>query len=218
MKIITKDYNNNFYCYIQVRDLAYLVEQKRLTIFKLLYEKLLNAGMIYTDFIRIKDPSMIEVILHIDEIIDFNDYQKLDALSLSRILVNSAYSSTKQTEHKCESIRDIIAFNKGELEYKIPVLPTNKFACLSTEKNISFQTSSVPNFYILRSEDDIPITEKDYQAFLEQQIQDVIRMEHLKEYETNITPMGPYIIIRIERKKPVKESIFKRIFKKQSNN
>ena len=217
MKIITNDYNNNFYCYIQVRDLAYLVEQRRLTIFKLLYEKILNNGMIYTDFIRIKDPSMIEVILQIDEIIDFNDYQKLDALSLSRILVNSIYSDTKQTEHKCESIRDIMEFNKGELDYKIPILPTNKYACLSTIQNISFQTSTVPNFYILRSEDDTPITEKDYQAFLEQQIQDVIRIEHLKEYETNITPMGSYIIIRIERKKPVKESIFKRIFKKQSN-
>ncbi len=216
MKIITKDYNNNFYCYIQVRDLAYLVEQKRLTIFKLLYEKILNTEMIYTDFIRIKDPSMIEVILHVDEIIDFNDYQKLDSLSLSRILVNSIYTNSKQTEHKCESIRDIIAFNKGELDYKMPVLPTNKYACLSTEKNISFQTSTVPNFYILRSEDDIPITEKDYQAFLEEQIKDIVKLEHLQEYETNITPMGSYIIIRIERKKPVKESIFKRIFKKQS--
>ena len=65
---------------------------------------------------------MIGIILQSEEIIDFIEYQKQDMSYLTNYLVNSIYSNTEETKHKSDGIRDIIAFKKKELDYKIPII------------------------------------------------------------------------------------------------
>ena len=218
MKIITEDYNNNFYCYIQVRDIYYLLKTKPNITIKAMYEKCLRTNKTDYEFIRITDPHIIELILHTEGIIDFETYHQENPELLTRYLINSIFSDTEETKHKCESIRDILAFQKGELNYKIPIVPTREYACFDSKRNISIQTSNMKGYYILKTEDDIPIDNKDYQFFLGEQISYICSMNGIKKEELDIKTqtIGSYIIIKIGKKQPKKQNIFQRLLKKQS--
>ena len=218
MKVISEDINEREYFYIQIRDIKHLIEDRNLRILERLYRQCINNGKTEVDFIRLDNQYYIDIINNYEEIIDFNYYINESQNYLARVLINSVYDDRESTKHKIEAIRDVIAFQRGELDYKIPIVPTRAFACLNEKQGLFFTTSNLPDLYILSSTTDKSLDQIDYHNFLKEQIKNIKDMEHIKEeeLEVDMVPIDNKIIVKIAKKKLKKESIFKKIFNKKN--
>ena len=221
MKIISTDYNNDFYCLVQMRDIEYLIKYKGLSRISAFYKKCIDEGKTEYDFVRLYDDDNIDIVLQCDDIIDFHEYIYENPTYLSRIIVNSVYATGPGIELKNNALRDIIAFQKGDIGYKIPLVPTREFASVSEKEHLSFETTILKGYYLVKSTDNISIEDKDISQFVRGLIRDMCLWEGIPQAEADIkfVPIDNAVLVIIKKYKPEKtkekESVFKKIFNRK---
>ena len=128
MKVIVHKKNETI-CYVQLRDLVYLASGKRNS-FRDLSCKYIEEGKIMTDFVRVSDKAMIDIIENLEDIIDIEDYKAYSIDSLSHLLVSkhlfSVPNAQRRVEHQTDDIQDLILYKKGELPYAMPLIADDR--------------------------------------------------------------------------------------------
>ena len=84
-----------------------------------------------SDFVRVSDKGMIDIIENLEDIVDFNYYKKFSIESLSHLLVSknlfcTSAESRRRVDHETQAIQDIITYKKGELEYTVPLVADDR--------------------------------------------------------------------------------------------
>lgn len=172
MKIITKTRRDGELCYIQVKDILFLSRITKNSNVMQQYINLINEGHGDNDFIRITQKSYIEIIKKCDYIADFIEFgNKNTPISyISSLIVTLNFSVgdeiTKEcVSHKTDDLRDIMAFKKGELEYKIPLVANGSIEMCNEDKTLVLDGTAISDCFIIKSIDGVDIQNKDYYDF-----------------------------------------------------
>lgn len=173
MKIITNTKSNGILCYVQVKDILFLARITKNHKMMEQYVKLINDGKVDDDFIRITQTSLIELFTRCDHIINFSDYadKNSSVTYLSNLLVNMNSTvvggelERECLQHKSDGIRDVMAFKKGELEYKIPLVASGKVEYTSDNEEFYFESTIIDGCYILKTKDGSSVQNHEYYEF-----------------------------------------------------
>lgn len=173
MKIITNTNREGVLCYVQVKDINFLA---RITKNKKLMEqyiRLINEGRGDDDFVKIADVGFIDIIRRCEYIVEFSEFANKDnsITYLSNILVNMNYTLGSSelekdcVQHKSSAIRDIMDLKKGELGYKIPLVPNGVVEYVSDDQRLLFDSTVIEDCYVLRASDASDVHQIDYYDF-----------------------------------------------------
>lgn len=155
MKIIIEN-NNQKSCYIQIKDLIILAEITKNNSLIKEYLNLINHGYQNFEFLPIKNKKMIAIIKNLPDIIDFRTSKDDSIEYLSHRIINlySIRDNTKSSKIKdliAGDLKDIIAYKRKELSYKIPAIPDGKFHLENKEHSLAFDSTIIEDCYLLRS-------------------------------------------------------------------
>lgn len=215
MKIIVRKKNETV-CYVQLRDLVYLASGKRNS-FRELSCKYIEEGKIMSDFVRVSDKTMIDIIENLEDIVDINDYKSYSIDSLSHLLVSKhlfcSDGDKRRVDHQTMDIQDIISYRKGELPYAIPLVADDR---LNVNINgYMVMSTNCDNKFIIQSQDDV-------NQDLEMAI-DIIRKLALEnnllkgdvEYTHRVVNVDGYQVITFVPLNKKKKNVFQKIFNKK---
>ena len=141
MKIITDTKRYGKLCYVQVRDVLFLAKMTDNQRLMKDYLRFINEGKTDYEFIKVSGDSYIRAFELCDYIIDFSEYSKKDIgiNYLSNMVKSKIYVSSRDSfyeegiNHQIDSVRDMMAFKKGELDYKIPLVADGRVEILSKD-------------------------------------------------------------------------------------
>ncbi|MBR6820684.1 MAG: hypothetical protein IKM55_00500 [Bacilli bacterium] len=176
MKIITNTKLYGKVCYVQVKDVLFLA---RYTGNKRLMQDYLNSinnGKSDNEFIKVSGDSYIRAFELCDYIIDFSEYSRRDigVNYLSNMVKTKIYAMPKDKrdqeglDYQIEGVRDIISYKRGELDYRIPLVPNGKIEILSKDKRFVFESTIIDGCFSLKTVDGSDIEKSDYQLFLDE--------------------------------------------------
>ena len=176
MKIITNTKLYGKVCYVQVKDVLFLA---RYTGNKRLMQDYLNSinnGKSDNEFIKVSGDSYIRAFELCDYIIDFSEYSRKDigVNYLSNMVKTKVYAMPKDKrdqeglDYQIEGVRDIISYKRGELDYRIPLVPNGKMEILSKDKRFVFESTIIDGCFSLKTVDGSDIEKSDYQLFLDE--------------------------------------------------
>lgn len=176
MKIITNTKLYGKVCYVQVKDVLFLA---RYTGNKRLMQDYLNSinnGKSDNEFIKVSGDSYIRAFELCDYIIDFSEYSRKDigVNYLSNMVKTKVYAMPKDKrdqeglDYRIEGVRDIISYKRGELDYRIPLVPNGKMEILSKDKRFVFESTIIDGCFALKTVDGSDIEKSDYQLFLDE--------------------------------------------------
>jgi len=213
MKIITNTKRCGKLCYVQVRDvlfLARMTENRRLMDD---YIKFINEGKTDYEFIKVSGDSYIKAFELCDYIIDFGEYSKRDiGISyLSNMVRSQAYVIPKERfgkegmRHQTDAIRDIIAYKRGDLEYKIPLVADGRIEFVSCDKQFTFDSTIIDDCYMIGTTNGLPISEVDYSQFLKESLDKIFGNipKEDRKYETYV--VGKLLVIKVSKKEVEKK-------------
>ena len=174
MKIIT---NTKFYgklCYVQVKDVLFLARYTGNKRLMQDYINTINNGKSDNEFIKVSGDSYIKAFELCDYIIDFSEYSRKDIgiNYLSNLVKTKAYAMPKDEkdqeglDHQIDGVRDMIAYKRGDIDFKIPLVSDGKFEKLSQDNKLLFSGTIIDGCYSLKRIDGKDISEVDYQEFL----------------------------------------------------
>ncbi len=203
MKIIVRDEKGIKRCFAQVRDIDYLAKRCNSTKFR----RLALGNAIFRDlkpetFVDIKNMGVAEIIEENPYIVDFSEFSKYDALTLSRIIVasRSFFPDDRRKmdeEHKTEDLVDLISLKNNMLVYPIPILYDEKQ--LVDDGEVVFGSTTLPGCYLLRSTnpeiDLIDYFEKNAQALFES----INPEEKMASYEIIKTDNDVFVRFKVKR-------------------
>ncbi len=213
MKIIIRDENELKRCFIQLKDVDYLVERfnsPKLGRLILGNNKFRHLGKY--DFFEIKNRGVAQMIEENPYIVDFSEMVKYDGLTLSRLilLAQNPLSTNKKKldeEHRVDDLQDIMSFNRGMLTYPIPILYDERIIYDNDE--VVFGSTTLPNYYMLRPiQEDIDLNE--YLAFHHQSLfESVLPEDEMASYQ--VTEIDGGLLVHFDVKNKVLSKIRKRI-------
>ena len=215
MKIIVRK-KNEIVCYVQLRDLVYLASGKRNS-FRELSCKYIKEGKIMTDFVRVSDKAMIDIIENLEDIVDLNDYRSYSIESLSHLLVSKNLfcdpSSSRRVDHQTQAIQDIISYKKGELGYTIPLVVDDRFV-----QNINgyvAMSTSCDNKFIVKCENGV---NDDFEIAIDILKKLALDNNLLKgdvEYSYRVVEVDGYQVITFVQTEKKKKNVFQKLFNKK---
>lgn len=172
MKIITNTKRNGEVCYVQLKDILFLSRIVKNNNVMQHYIDFINSGYGDDDFIKINHPLYIEAFKKCDYIVDFIEYGdknvSINYLSKLLVTINFAFNTDIDSlcvKHKTDGIRDIIAFKKGELDYKIPLIPDGRIEHINDEGTLCFSSTILNDVYVLTSTNGVDVQTIDYYSF-----------------------------------------------------
>ena len=212
MKIILRDEQGIKRCFVQVRDVEYLVQKYNSP--KLGKMALGNAS--YRDlradeFFEVKNMGVAKIIDDIPYIVEFGEVVNYDALTLSRMIVlsQSLITSEKEKldeENKVRDLQDVMSFNKGMLTYPIPVLYDE---LIIDDGEVVFGSSTIPGYYMLKSYDE----DLDLGSYLETNASNLFHSINedgeMASYE--VTKLDNALLVHFKEKNKLLAKIRKRI-------
>ena len=213
MKIITNTKRNGKLCYVQVRDVLFLA---RMTGNKRLMEdylKYINAGKSDYEFIKVSGDSYIKAFELCDYIIDFGEYNKRDIgiNYLTNMVKNKAYVVHKDRfgeegmEHQIDALRDVMAYKRGELEYKIPMVADGRLEYTSNDNMFTLDSTIFDNCYVVSTTSGLPINEIDYSDFLEESLNKIFEGVSKEERLYDTFVVGKVLVIKVRKKEVEKK-------------
>ena len=215
MKIIVRK-KNEIVCYVQLRDLVYLASGKRNS-FRELSCKYIEEGKIMTDFVRVSDKAMIDIIENLEDIVDFNDYRSYSIESLSHLLVSKNLfcdsSSSRRVDHQTQAIQDIISYKKGELGYTVPLVADDRIV-----QNINgyvVMSTNCDNKFIVRTESEV---NGDFELAIDIIKKIAVDNNLLKsdvEYSYRVVDVDGYQVITFVQAEKKKKNVFQKLFNKK---
>lgn len=226
MKIITKTKREGVLCFIQVKDILFLANLTKNKNLMQQYLNLINEGKTDNEFIKITQESFISVLDGCDYIIDFTDFNKKDVSLnyLSRLIVNMNFNipgddmNRECLDHKQDVIRDIIDFKRGELEYKIPLVPDGVLECLSSDGRLLLESTVVPDTFIIKAVDGSDVQTIDYYDFYLESIDKIFDLLYpdldKNNRRFNCVDRGKMLIINISRCTKKKENKINKLLAK----
>jgi len=213
MKIIIRNEQGIKRCYIQLRDVDYLVERYNSP--KLGKMALGNAAfrnLRADDFFEVKNKGVAKIIEDNPYIVEFGEVVNYDVLTLSRMILLSQVPTVSEKDkfdqdHKVEDLQDIISFNKGMLTYPIPVLFDEEL--LVDDGEVIFGSTTFPNQYMIKSTN----PELDLVDYFLDNINDlfleVFPGEEMKDY--SLMKLDDALLIHFVPKRSLFKSLKKRI-------
>ena len=225
MKIITNTKINGELCYVQVKDILFLARITKNANVMQQYITLINSGHTDNEFVRITQKSYIKAIKNCDYIVDFVEFgdSKLQTSYLSSLIVTLNFSVINEfdkecVEHKTDGLRDIMSFKRGDLEYKIPLIPNGVIEKCNEDENLVFSSTVIDNCFIIKSVDGTAVQNIDYFDFYLDCL-DIIYNEFypnipFEERKHDVIDRGGVIIIQIYDIKKKKENIVNRVLSK----
>ena len=213
MKIIIRDEQGIKRCFVQMRDLEYLADRFGSVFFGgLVARKNRQENHKMEDFTEITNVDVAKVIDRNPYIVDFSEFAKYDALTLSRliILAHSPMATGKQRmddEHKVEDLQDLISFKRGMLTYGIPVLYDEDL--LFEDGEVVFGSTTLPGYYLLRSSNE----DLDLNSYLNENLHALFSLVNpdgeMKNHE--VTKLDDGLLVHFVEKKKILSQIRKRI-------
>lgn len=173
MKIISNTKRNGVLCYVQVKDIMFLARITKNDNMMEQYIKLINDGKGDYDFVRVTQTSLIDLFIKCDYILNFSDFtdKGTNVSYLSNLLVNMNSTlvggdlEKDCLRHKSDDIRDVMAFKKGELEYKIPLISSGLIEYTSSDGEFYFDSTVVEGCFTLSTKDGSMVQNHDYYDF-----------------------------------------------------
>lgn len=209
MKIVTFTKWNGKLCYIQVKDLLFLA---RYTGNKRLMQDYINAieeGKSDNEFIKVSGDSYIKAFELCDYIVDFSKYNKKDVNFnyLSNLVKMKTYAMCKSPkekdglDHQIDSIRDIIAYKNGELDYKIPLIPDGRMEMCDSSNTYIFSSTIIDGCFTLKRVDGCSLDEQDYKCFLDSSIKRVFDVMYpgMEERDYSTFVVGNTLVLSIKK-------------------
>lgn len=215
MKIIVRDEQGIKKCFIQVRDVKYLVERfESPRLERLILGNNVLRDLKADDFFEVKNKGVIEIIDDNPYIVDFSDFVKYDGLTLSRIILLSQSflpdeKKKLDEQHKVEDLLDVMNFKRGMLTYSIPIMYDEK--TLFDNGEVVFGSTTMPGYFMLRSYDE-SVDLSDYLVNNLNQLYSIVNPEgEFTSYD--VTPLDGSLLVRFTEKKKVFSNIIKRLTK-----
>ena len=176
MKIITNTKMGGKLCYVQIKDLLFLAKYTGNKRLMQDYINAINNGKSDNEFIKVNGDSYIRAFELCDYIIDFSEYSKRDigVNYLSNMIKTKVYAMPKDEmaqeglDYQIDGIRDIIAYKRGDLDYKIPLVADGRVEYVSN--NLIFNSTIVNGCFTLKTLDGTDISECEYEEFLKASI------------------------------------------------
>ena len=172
MKIIVNTKKNGEECYVQVRDILFLGRITKNNKVIQQYINYINSGYGDNNFIKVVQPLYIKAFKNCDYIVDFTEYSSKNVSLgyLSKLLVTLNFSlntdfDKKCIDHKTDDIRDIMAFKKGELDYKIPLVFNGDVEIINDDGTLCFESTILDDVFILKRTDGGNVKDIDYYSF-----------------------------------------------------
>ena len=216
MKIITNTKRNGELCYVQVKDLLFLAKLTKNKNIMQQYISMINNSYSDDDFVRITQEGYKNAIKKCDYIVDFTEFssKKVSIAYLSKLIVTMSFSimdefESQCVEHKADGIRDIMAFKKGELDYKMPLIVNGGFEYENNDKTLYLDDTILDDCFVIKTSDGSDVQTHDYFSFYlecidkiyNERYADVVQQERKFDvYDRGNTLM---IIIRNQEKKKV---------------
>lgn len=216
MKIIVNQKKETI-CYVQLRDLIYLANQKR-NAFRELACKYMDEFKDMTDFVRVTDPEMVKIIKNREDIIDFDAFSLHTVEALTRLMVaknlfSDSDESKRRVFHETQAIQDLISYKKGELEYNIPLIADDRI-----ESNIN-------GYYVTSSNSDNKFIVKcDHEIFPDfVHVIDIVQtiakekglLSNDVEYSYKLTELDNCVVLSYIPVVKKKEGFIRKLFKKK---
>ena len=157
MKIITNTKLYGKVCYVQVKDVLFLARYTGNKRLMQDYLNSINSGKSDNEFIKVSGDSYIRAFELCDYIIDFSEYSKRDigVNYLSNMIKTKVYAMPKDEmakeglDYQIDGIRDIIAYKRGDLDYKIPLVADGRIEYVSN--NLIFNSTIVNGCFTLKT-------------------------------------------------------------------
>lgn len=183
MKIVISNPAIGKDCYVQVKDFLTLGRISGDKNMMQHYIDFINQGRGDYDFVRITGTSYAEVIISSDAIIDFMDYKDESVSYISQHLIhlNSFLLDARDKDlvsSKSDDLRDIMAFQKGELPYPVPAILDGRLLFENEELGLTCGSTIIKDCYVLKSNDGRAVNTIDYDAFF----QDTIDQIYTEDY------------------------------------
>lgn len=181
MKIITDTKRYGKLCYVQVRDVLFLAKMTNNQRLMKDYLRFIDEGRTDYEFIKVSGDSYIRAFELCDYIIDFSEYSKKDigVNYLSNMVKSKVYMAPRDSSHEeginhqIEAVRDMMAYKRGELDYKIPLVADGRVEMLSKDSRFTFESTIIDGCFMLKVVDGSDIDNQDYQEFLDNGIKRV---------------------------------------------
>ncbi len=226
MKIITNTNRHGELCYVQVKDILFLARLTKNKNVMQQYINLVNQGYGDNDFIKINQPMYINAIKKCEYIVDFLEFggKEITNSYLSRYIVTLSFFASNDDEkkfvdYKMEGIRDIMAFKRGEIDFKIPLVPNGNFEYTTDDGKFFVESTVVDNCFTLKVNDGSDVQNHDYFDFYLEALDKIYDTFYPNiekdERKYDAYDRGSMIIIYIDNKeKKKKESKIDRILSK----
>ena len=225
MKIITTTKKDGDLCFTQVKEILFLARIKNDDRLMKYYIKLLNNSYLDDEFVRVHN-NFIDVVKSCEDIINFCDYIDCDVSYLSNYLVTMnclTYVNDQCAKecliHKSDGIRDMMYFKKGELDYLIPIVPNGEFEKFDLNNELVFDSSIIPDVFLLRTIDGRDVNTIDYDEFFKKCIDEVYKSNYsyVNDDERNYEykDRGNTFVLYINNRPPKKIGKFEEFIKKR---
>lgn len=215
MKVIVRKKDETI-CYVQLRDLVYLASGKRNS-FRELSCKYIEEGKIMTDFVRVSDKAMIDIIENLEDIVDIDDYKTYSIESLSHLLVSkhlfSSPNSQRRVEHQTTDIQDLISYKRGELPYAMPLIADDRL-----EKNINgymVRSTNCDNKFIVKCDKGFDFEFELVIDILKKLALDNNLLKSDVEYSYRVVDVDGCQVITFVPREMKKKNVFQKLFNKK---
>lgn len=208
MKIITNTELYGKVCYVQVKDVLFLARYTGNKRLMQDYLNSINSGKTDNEFIKVSGDSYIRAFELCDYIIDFSEYSKKDVgvNYLSNMIKTKVYAMPKDKkdqeglDYQIDGVRDIISYKRGDLSYRIPLVPNGKMEIISQDKKFVFESTIIDGCFSLKTVDCSGIEMCDYQLFLDECIDRVYKSLYPdceRDFSTFVT--GNTLVLNIKK-------------------
>ena len=172
MKIITNTRRDGELCYVQVKDLLFLAKLIKNNNIMQQYVSMINNGRLDNDFVRVTQEGYKNAIKKCDYIVDFTEFssKKVSVSYLSKVIVTMSISTmdkneSEYVEYKADGLRDIMAFKKGELDYKMPLIVNGGLEYENKDKSLYLDDTILDDCFVIKTVDGSPVQNHDYFEF-----------------------------------------------------
>lgn len=209
MKVIRYDNKTVKLCNVQVRDLIYISRKYNLKPVMDLYLSYINKGFGDTDFISVTETGLLKLILNDEGILDLSSYVNCDISTLSRMIVLGATGGNNQTmEHRKEDLDDLIDYNRGMLNYTIPLFVDGLTVKESKDKKFVFYSTCFPEIFLIKKRDRSADFSINLGSFYEECIHSIYEkpMYQCLERDVHFVINDDYMVLKINPKSKKKVS------------
>lgn len=229
MKIITTTKKDGNLCFTQVKDILFLARIYNNDKLMRYYVKLLNNSYLDNEFVKVHI-NFVDLVRNCEDIINFSDYVLCDVNYLSNYLVTmncltyvNDSCEKERLMYKSDGIRDMMYFKRRELDYLIPIVPNGEFEIFDVNNELVFDSSIIPDVFLLRTIDGGDVNTIDYDEFFKKCIDEVYKSKYSyvndDERDYEYKDRGDTFVLYINNRPPkkigkVEEFIKKRLTKK----